>query len=298
MTLIPACNEIPRSVGASLQASVFSAWLATLNYIAVFASSMMDPGWDLREIFIEACVNSDQGRVKCCLQIAGDLLNAKDEHGWSALHYIARHNKTDMLELFLKQPGINVNTINEDDETPLILACIFGHTDIVRTLSRVGGIKFNWTGCFGYDWSALHYSVHKNHYDCVKILLAISAVDVNQKNCDGDSPLSLALANSNVEILKLLLARTDLDLTATDHDGLTVVHQAVSQDSPHAVNCLDLLSKDPRVDWNVKNKYEDTPIMSCVRNKRTEMFRILVGIESVDLDTVDADGFHLDTMAR
>ena len=62
--------------------------------------------------------------------------------------------------------------------------------------------------------------------------------------------------------------------------------------------CVDLLSGDRRVDWNIKNSDGDTPVMYCLKNNKIEMARCLINTPGVDLDTVDRDGKHLEDIAR
>ena len=253
----------------------------------------MNHCWDLRDIFIAACVESDQEKVRGCLDIAGDLLNTPDRHGWSALHYVSRHNKTDTLRTLMKQPGLDFNKVTLKYKTPLILASIYGHHDILRTLSGVRGLEVNYRGMKKYEWAALHYAVYYNDLECVKILSQVPGVDINLRNYDGNTPLSLALKNNHVDILRVLLAQPDLDLTVTDGNGLDVAHLVVGHHSGEALTCLELLSRDKRVDWNIKNQDGDTPIMHCMKANKTEMIRILMNVEGVDIE-----GKYLDYVAR
>ena len=61
---------------------------------------------------------------------------------------------------------------------------------------------------------------------------------------------------------------------------------------------MEILSKDRRVDWNIKNSAGDTPVMFCLKTNKIEMARYLINTPGVDLDTVDRDGKYLETIAR
>ena len=50
-----------------------------------------------------------------------------------------------------------------------------------------------------------------------------------------------------------------------------------------------MLSRDRRVDWNIKNTQGDTPVMFCLKRNKIEMARCLINTPGVDLDTVDRD---------
>ena len=52
------------------------------------------------------------------------------------------------------------------------------------------------------------------------------------------------------------------------------------------------------MNWNIKNREGDTPLMHCVKDCNTEIARILLNNPEVDLDTVDCHGRHLEDIAR
>merc|ERR1719342_1701149 len=62
--------------------------------------------------------------------------------------------------------------------------------------------------------------------------------------------------------------------------------------------CVEMLSRDRRVDWNIKNSAGDTPVMFCLKTNKIEKARCLINTPGVDLDTVDRDGKYLETIAR
>ena len=48
------------------------------------------------------------------------------------------------------------------------------------------------------------------------------------------------------------------------------------------VKCVELLRKDPRVNWNVRDENGETPIMIALKNKKKEMVKILLKNPKVD----------------
>ena len=87
------------------------------------------PVW---ELFIGACERNELNKVQSLLIFDVDvnwMLN-----GWSGLHIAAEDNYGELLELLLAQTGVDVNIRNNTNWTPLMVACISGHEDIVRRL--------------------------------------------------------------------------------------------------------------------------------------------------------------------
>ena len=63
---------------------------------------------------------------------------------------------------------------------------------------------------------------------------------------------------------------------------------------------MELLSEGKRVDhlWNIKNPDGDTPLMYCIKYEATSLVTTLLANPSLDLDTLDSDGLHLEDIAR
>ena len=55
----------------------------------------------------------------------------------------------------------------------------------------------------------------------------------------------------------------------------------VESDKVDSVECVELLSRDPRVDWSRMSETGDTPLMFCIKNNKTEMVEIIGGIRGI-----------------
>ena len=98
-----------------------------------------------------------------------------------------------------------------------------------------------------------------NDVAAINILAENPALDWN---CGGDiltHPLTAALELGNVEAVEILLSQPTLNIIGTGLGGNSLGHFAVESASP--VKCVELLSKDPRINWNVRNDNGETPIM-------------------------------------
>ena len=135
------------------------------------------------------------------------------------------------------------------------------------------------------SWTALYMAVNRNKPRCVEILRTLPNVDWNVRDNYGSYPLTQAVRDGSADILQILLSVPHLDLSVTDEGERNVAQIAVSRD----VRCVEILSRDRRVDWNSKNSAGDTPVMFCLKTNKIEKARCLINTPGVDLDTVDRD---------
>ena len=81
---------------------------------------------------------------------------------------------------------------------------------------------------------------------------------------------------ANLESLRDLLS-----VTGPLSEDINLTQIVVESDSDESVECVELLSRDHRVDWNRRNESGDTPLMYCIKNNKTEMVEIIGGITGI-----------------
>ena len=69
--------------------------------------------------------------------------------------------------------------------------------------------------------------------------------------------------------------------------GRSVAQLAVESYGEESARCVELLARDRRVDWSVRNRHGDSPIVFCRKNYRTDLVRILT-------DMLDRRGEHME----
>ena len=95
--------------------------------------------------FIQATLGVSSGKVpmEMCelLRKNGANVNAaltrKNASGWTALHYAAVNGDIDLVNYLVKN-GANVNKATAEDSSPLFLANLGGHDDVVKILRNAG----------------------------------------------------------------------------------------------------------------------------------------------------------------
>lgn len=154
-------------------------------------------------------------------KIAAELLDHRadmevreDRSGMSALHSAAAAGKTEVVDLFLER-GMDVNSRDAADRTPLMWAVARGHLETVRKLADDGADLGAREKSLGL--SALGVAAVTGRTEIAKLLLEKGA-KIDLPDVKGKTPLMLAAQNGRAEALKLLL-ETGADAGARDEDG-------------------------------------------------------------------------------
>lgn len=118
-----------------------------------------------------------------------------------AIHLISRSKRKQLLDLILKQEGVDLNIQNKNKETPLIIA-IEERKQI--TAMELIKSKVDFAIRNKGDMSPLMLSCKYNLIDIVKALIALGA-DINEKNILGETPLKIAQIHKNEDLAIILL---------------------------------------------------------------------------------------------
>jgi ankyrin repeat protein len=140
----------------------------------------------------------------------GANINALDNNQSTALLLACDYNHTDLAIYLLTVPGVLVNHQNVDNETALIMAVEKNNHAVVTALLAFPGILVNKMGGKNND-TALIVAARKGYLEVAKALLAAPNIMVNQKNIWGNTALSNALRKKQNTLVSILLkAKADL----------------------------------------------------------------------------------------
>jgi hypothetical protein len=155
----------------------------------------------------------------------------------------------------LANPGIEVNTADENSQTPLWHAAYEGHDGVVRQLLAAPSINVNAADNDG--WTPLWYAAYGGHNGVVRQLLATPSINVNATDIKGKTPLWCAINKRNEQIVAQLLSAPSIDVNAADNAGWTLLWWAIIKGDERMV--AQLLSA-PSIDVNDAHKNGKTPL--------------------------------------
>ncbi len=171
------------------------------------------------------------------------------------------------VRLFIKA-GIDVETRNESDWTPLIVCASVGNLQAAQALIDAGA-DVNARNPQGY--TALHWAAFKG-YPVVAELLLSRGADINAKSSMEQTPLLQGAMCGHEEVVRLLLSRGAL-VNEADDEGWTPLHRAVGDG--HVAVIRQLVAAG--ADLNAKTARGLTPAMIANQRKNQEIIAAVSG---------------------
>ncbi|KAL6146788.1 hypothetical protein ACLB2K_057465 [Fragaria x ananassa] len=163
-----------------------------------------------REIVQQFLNAACTGNVDLLKKLAGKLdegkglpktvADIKDANKRGALHFAAREGQTEMCKYLLEELKLDVDTKDEDGDTPLIHAARLGHTDTAKLLLEYGA---NPSIASDLGATALHHSAGLGNIELLRCLIS-KGVDINSQS-DAGSPLIWAAGHDQPDAVKILL---------------------------------------------------------------------------------------------
>ncbi|PON73436.1 N-terminal acetyltransferase A, auxiliary subunit [Trema orientale] len=258
--------------------------------------------------------------------LAKTIADIKDANKRGALHFAAREGKTEVCKYLLEELKLDVDTVDEDGETPLIHAARQGHTDTAKFLLEHGADP---SIASNLGATALHHAAGIGDIELLRHLIS-KGVDVNSQS-DAGTPLIWAAGHGQEEALKALLehhanpnAETDDDITPllsavaagslpclelliqagakvnVSAGGASPLHIAADHGSVEIIKCLLKAGADP----DVTDEDGTKPILVAAARGNREAVEILFPltskIESIPKWTVDGilEYVHSETSSR
>ncbi|CAK9295629.1 unnamed protein product [Gordionus sp. m RMFG-2023] len=197
----------------------------------------------------EACVDGKLEKVESLL-LKSDI-NMKDENDRTPIHIACLNGHLDILKAIL-QYCPNLDFRDKFGMTPLIICIAYNHPDLAYYLLESGAnaLVTDDTGS-----TALHYALKNSFEDATKILVGYSD-NLNIKDKEGIAPLHVAVANKD-KIATQLLLENGADPNVRDSELKTPLMLSSIFGQDELVNLLNNYNADPNLRSDAgKNAYE------------------------------------------
>ena len=187
-----------------------------LLYMALAASALLAQVAQAAayDDFFDAITN-DKESVMVNLIFRGFDVNERDPKGRPGLYLAAAEGSFKVAKVLLDWNKTDVNLLTPQNESPLMMAALKGHTALAKRIIERGG-DVNKTG-----WAPLHYAATGGHLEIIKLLLEENAY-IDAESPNGSTPLMMAAMYGTAEAVKLLMEE-GADATLKNEKGLTAI---------------------------------------------------------------------------
>ena len=120
--------------------------------------------------------------------------------------------------------------------TPLIIACQNGHSNVVSLFLKVKGIEVNHQRKTGA--TSLFFACKNGHTAVVNLLLQVHDLDYNLPAKDNMTPLWMACLHKHVDIVRLLLQQPNIDLNRKQYQHGSAFEYAKLQQNNQTIISL------------------------------------------------------------
>ncbi|KAF3483221.1 uncharacterized protein GIQ15_02545 [Arthroderma uncinatum] len=201
----------------------------------------MDPDYNAKFAIHEAA----HLVVESLLNANPKLAFLKDGDERLPIHWAVAYNRPPIIELLVSVKGFDPDATDASGWTPLMIAASLkdGEGDSIIELLLRKEADVNIKSASGQN--AIHFATSKNNISTVRLLLA-NKCSARVKDKRSQLPLHRAAAIGSVPLVKLLIEEGKSPLNASDVDGLTALHHAISEG--HGEAALTLLRAGAETD--------------------------------------------------
>lgn len=191
------------------------------GFISVHAGSYED--------FFAAIQQDNPGVIRQLLTRGFDA-NTVDPKGRHGLYLAIQEPSPKATQVLLDWPKTNVNVLNANGESPLMLAAIKGQLETAAALIKRDA-DVNKTG-----WTPLHYAASKGHLAIMNLLLENHAY-IDAESPNGTTPLMMAAQYGTGPAVQLLLD-AGADPLLKNQPGLTAIDFARRASRTEAIDLI------------------------------------------------------------
>lgn len=216
-------------------------WLKNAAYLFIAIAFFSAHAGSYDDFF--RALRQDDARVVQALLNRGFDPNTPDPKGMHALYSALQDGSLNVAEVLVAWPKTNVEWRSPQDESPLMMASLKGHTELVRKLIARGA-DVNKPG-----WAPLHYAATGGHLKIMELLLEEHAF-IDAQSPNGTTPLMMAAHYGTPAAVKLLL-EAGADTQMKNELGLSAVDFANRANRSDAAEMIlaAVRSKQPKGKW-------------------------------------------------
>ena len=131
--------------------------------------------------------------------------NKPDKNGYTSFSSVCKSGDMKMFNILFENENISKETLTNENETPLLLACMNNNILIIEALvSKRDCINLNINQPNKNGLTPLFRVCWHENFEAAKLLFRIEDIDINL-GCFGYTPLGISLINKNKQLTDLIL---------------------------------------------------------------------------------------------
>ncbi len=208
----------------------------------------------------------------------GVNINSANCQNTTPLLVASAYGNIECVKLLINN-GADINHVNERGDTPLLEASKYGELDVIKYLiNKSADITIN----NNENSTALSLASSNNKVDCIEFLIS-KGFNVNHINNNGNTPLSLASTNGNINCIKLLI-KNHANVNCRNNYGVSPLSLASS--GGHAESVKFLI--DNKANLNNIDNNKDTPLSWAAIKGNFDCLKLLID-NGADINPINDD---------
>ncbi|XP_071078472.1 uncharacterized protein [Haliotis cracherodii] len=171
-----------------------------------------------------------------------------DKYGDDTLHYACLGGDVETVKYVLSLHVVDINSRGEVSRTPVMVAALGGHRDVVKLLVSKGA-DVSLVDVVGDN--ILHLACREGDVGTVMFVLSLNVVDIVKRGDRSRTPVMLAAERGHRYVVELLVIE-GADVSLLDEDGNNILHLACRGgyvETVEFVLSLIVVDIDARNDW-------------------------------------------------
>jgi ankyrin repeat protein/GTPase SAR1 family protein len=218
------------------------------------------------------------------------LIDSQTRKGWTPLHFAAKKNRCDILQLLLSYGG-DVFKKSEDGRLPLHVACEVGSLECCRALveSAVDQSSAMVVSKPHNGWTPVFYAVNGKkggHLNVLKWLVETFSVPIDEQDEENkQTPLHIA-CRLGFHIIAKYLIDCGAIVSSRNKDGYTPLHWAALYNKEDVVDVLI----GNNADVNAQNNEKNTPLHLAKKKGNEAVCKKMISSGRADLSIKNKNG--------